>query len=257
MCYSVSQLKYKAYKNAVRAGLDDETRIKLFQDWLDAYCDENDFDRKEYKYYHVSGFDYDKPLSVIVDEPEFIQELTWGLVPNWVSDQDKANDIRIKTINARGETMFEKTSFKDAALSKRCLVVVDGFFEYHKKAGKKVPYRITRKDNRPMILAGIWDENKSLNTRTFSIVTTEANELMKEIHNTGKESRMPLVLEDSNAAEWLRPISKDFKLTDIRKKIKASELDLEAYPVRQLLGKSGVGDSPKAIEPFDETPTLF
>lgn len=256
MCYSVSQLKLKKYKNAVRAGLDDEARIKLYQDYIDSYFKEFDINQKSYKYYHVSGFDTEKTLTVIVDEPEFLQEMTWGLVPNWIKDQVKASEIRTKTINARGETIFEKPSFKDASLNKRCLLVVDGFFEYHRKAGRKIPYRIQRKDNRPMIIAGIWDENKLLNTRSFSIVTAEANELMIEIHNNGKEARMPLLLNEQTATDWLKPISAN-ELSELRSIIKPSNLEIEAFPVRQILGQNGVGDSPKAIELFDETPTLF
>ena len=138
MCYSVSQLKLKKYKNAIRAGLDDDTRIRLYQDYLDSYFKEFDINQKDYKYYHVSGFNYDKPLTVIVDEPDFLQEMSWGLIPNWVGSEEKASEIRTKTINARGETMFEKPSFKDAALNKRCLLIVDGFFEYHIKPGRKI-----------------------------------------------------------------------------------------------------------------------
>jgi putative SOS response-associated peptidase YedK len=258
MCYSVSQLKLKKYKNAIRAGLDDDTRIRLYQDYLDSYFKEFDINQKDYKYYHVSGFNYDKPLTVIVDEPDFLQEMSWGLIPNWVGSEEKASEIRTKTINARGETMFEKPSFKDAALNKRCLLIVDGFFEYHRKPGRKIPYRIKRKDDRPLIIAGIWDESKALNTRTFSIVTTEANELMTEIHNNGKEARMPLLLDEKTASTWLKPIASDMDKQDITKLIKPSkDIALDAFPVRQILGGNGVGDDPKAIDPFDEIPTLF
>lgn len=256
MCYSVSQLKLKKYKKAVRAGLDDETRIKLYQDYLDSYFKEFDINQKDYKYYHVSGFDNDKPLTVIVDEPEFLQEMTWGLIPNWVKDDRKASEIRTKTINARGETMFEKPSFKEASLNKRCLLIVDGFFEYHRKGGRKIPYRIQREDEKPLVIAGIWDDNKDLNIRTFSIVTTVANNLMIEIHNNGKEARMPLLLNETDAADWMSPISNQ-GLSKIRTKIKPSSVKLKAFPVRQLLGNNGVGDTPEAIEYFNDTPTLF
>lgn len=92
--------------------------------------------------YHVSGFVHPE-LPAITDElPTEIVELKWGLIPFWVKDEVSAIKISNQTLNARGETIFEKPSFRDSAKNKRCLIIVDGFFEYQHRGGKTHPHFI-------------------------------------------------------------------------------------------------------------------
>jgi putative SOS response-associated peptidase YedK len=145
-------------------------------------------------------------LPVITDEhPLVIQPYQWGLIPSWAKDAKAAKSISEKTFNAAGETIFEKPSFKASAKYKRCLILVDGFKEWKQEGKRKIPYRIGMKDGQPFPLAGLWslwtDPFQGQQHYTFSIVTTAANTLMAEIHNT--KLRMPLILGVGGAKNWL------------------------------------------------------
>jgi len=125
----------------------------------------------------------------------------WGLIPSWAKDPSIAN----KLINARGETIAEKPSFRGSFKYKRCLILADGFYEWKAQAdGKsKIPHYIHMKDRKPFAMAGLWDEWHSPDggsVRTCTIITTEPNELMKTLHN-----RMPVILDPTEYAAWLNP----------------------------------------------------
>jgi putative SOS response-associated peptidase YedK len=125
----------------------------------------------------------------------------WGLIPSWSKDPSIAN----KLINARGETIAEKPSFRGSFKYKRCLIPADGFYEWKTETGQKTktPYFIHMKDRKPFAFAGLWDEWHSPEgsmLRTCTIITTEPNELMSNLHN-----RMPVILDKKNYAEWLEP----------------------------------------------------
>lgn len=125
----------------------------------------------------------------------------WGLIPSWSKDPSIAN----KLINARGETIAEKPSFRGGFKYKRCLIPVDGFYEWKSTPGvkTKTPYYIHMNDRKPFAFAGLWDEWRSPDggeVRTCTIITTEPNELMSTLHN-----RMPVILNQKDYAEWLDP----------------------------------------------------
>ena len=103
----------------------------------------------------------------------------WGLIPSWAKDPSIGN----KLINARGETIAEKPSFRGSFKYKRCLILTDGFYEWKTREGEKTktPYFIHMKDRQPFAFAGLWDEWHSPDggtLRTCTIITTEPNELM-------------------------------------------------------------------------------
>ena len=123
----------------------------------------------------------------------------WGLIPSWSKDPAIAS----KLINARGETIAEKPSFRGGFKYKRCLILTDGFYEWKSSPGvkTKTPYFIHMKDRKPFAFAGLWDEWHSPDggtLRTCTIITTEPNELMSTLHN-----RMPVILNQRDYAEWL------------------------------------------------------
>jgi putative SOS response-associated peptidase YedK len=160
----------------------------------------------EYKpMYVASAFTYPFMPVISNEEPTVIGFFQWGLVPSWVKDSQTAGKIRTKTLNARSETIFEKPSFKRSILTKRCLVLVDGFYEWRHENKKTYPYYIQLEDNKVFALAGIWDgwrnQSDGKYTETFSIVTTKANLLLQKIHNTRK--RMPVILTKEDEAVWL------------------------------------------------------
>ncbi|WP_339646945.1 SOS response-associated peptidase [uncultured Salegentibacter sp.] len=151
----------------------------------------------------INAFTFSK-TPVISDENQGeIQMFNWGLIPFWAKD-DK---IKKMTLNAKIETISEKPSFRNS-VKKRCLIIADGYYEWQWKDSKgkdKQKYLITPTDQEIFAFAGIYSNwinpqtNEALNT--YSIVTTEANELMSEIHNNKK--RMPVVLKQQDHQAWL------------------------------------------------------
>ncbi|MFB8373804.1 SOS response-associated peptidase [Paenibacillus taichungensis] len=137
--------------------------------------------------------------------------LRWGLVPNWAKDEKIGN----KMINARAETLTEKPAFKRLISSKRCIIPCSGFYEWKKDGSVKQPMRILMKDDSIFSLAGLYDtwidpEGNKLSTCT--IITTEPNRLMSDIHD-----RMPVILRPQDEADWLNKESdKDSVLTLLR-----------------------------------------
>lgn len=125
--------------------------------------------------------------------------MRWGLVPSWAKDIG----IGARLINARAETVNEKPAFRGAYRYRRCLVPADGFYEWKPEGGRKQPWRVVRRDRAAFAFAGLWElwegtgEGSAL--ETFSIVTTEANDAVRDIHH-----RMPVMLfDDRQFATWL------------------------------------------------------
>lgn len=154
-------------------------------------------------YYHAFGM----PLipAVCSETPETFRLLKWGLIPHWTKNEEEANEIRIKTFNARAESIDTKPSFASSFKGKRCLIPVRGFYEWQHVGKKKIPWYVYRKDNDIMTLAGlysIWNTEPGADPLyTFTIITTGANELMTEVHNS--KQRMPVILEKQNEDKWL------------------------------------------------------
>lgn len=154
-------------------------------------------------YYHA--FSLPELPIICSSSPDKIKLLKWGLVPAWVKTTDDANVIRYKTFNARAESIDKKPSFSAPFKSKRCIVPVKGFFEWQHVEKKRIPWYIYNSENEIMSLAGVYDDWIENNTgevfSTFSIITTYANSLMAEIHNSAR--RMPVVLDKSQENSWI------------------------------------------------------
>ncbi|MFB6149164.1 MAG: SOS response-associated peptidase [Halobacteriales archaeon] len=142
-------------------------------------------------------------LAVVPNETsDSITFFEWGLLPNWV---DEPADFPMP-INARAETITEKPTFREAFERRRCLVLADGFYEWGGDRGSKRPYRITLADGDPFAMAGLWERwqpptngNAEHATRTtVTVVTTDANDLVGEIHD-----RMPVILDPTEESQWL------------------------------------------------------
>lgn len=147
-------------------------------------------------------------LPVICSEnPLDIRLLYWGLIPFWVKDARAAAEIRTKTFNAKAETLHEKPSFRNSLHRKRCLVPVNGFYEWQSKDKRKIPFYISLVHQPVMSLAGLYDHWKNPETGevldSFTIITTRANQMMEEIHNLKK--RMPVILSPEAEQSWLLP----------------------------------------------------
>lgn len=161
---------------------------------------------------HLSGFSFSKIPIITGEQPYKFQKANWGLIPFWVKNIDQAKKIRIGTLNARAETSFELPSFRSVIGKKRCLVIVDGFFEWHTIGKNKYPHFIYLKDKKAFALGGIYDEWTDKETgeiiTTCSIITVPGNPLMSRIHNKmddqgNPDPRMPLILDLKNEKTWV------------------------------------------------------
>ena len=163
----------------------------------------------------------------------------WGLIPSWAKDKK----IGARMINARGETVAEKPSFRSAVKNRRCLVPADGFYEWVRTAEGKQPHFIHFLDGRPFAFAGLWErwekgEGEPLETCT--IITTTPNELIEDLHN-----RMPVILPSDRYAEWLEPEP----LTGERLQgllTPHPSGGMEAYPVSTFVNKPA-NDGPECL----------
>jgi putative SOS response-associated peptidase YedK len=181
--------------------------------------------------------------------------LKWGLVPSWAKDPA----IGSRLINARAESVAEKPAFRTAFRRRRCLVVADGFYEWQRTGGRKQPYFIRLRDDRPFAFAGLWEvwegktvpgtvfasgpcSRQSLSAKTVpgtvlletcTLITTGPNEVMEPIHD-----RMPVILSPDDYDRWLDP--------SIREPDKLRPL-LRPYPASAMLAVpvSGHVNNPK------------
>ena len=124
--------------------------------------------------------------------------LRWGLVPFWAKDPSIGN----RMINARAETVAEKPAFRAAYRRRRCLVLADGFYEWHREGSSKIPYFISLASGDPFAFAGLWeswqDRESDESLQTATLITTSANDYLASLHH-----RMPVVLEPDRAERWL------------------------------------------------------
>jgi putative SOS response-associated peptidase YedK len=132
------------------------------------------------------------------DDGRELVKLRWGLVPFWAKDPGIGN----RMINARAETVAEKPAFRAAYRRRRCLVLADGFYEWHREGDVKIPYFISQASGEPFAFAGLWENWKSREDdetiQSATLITTEADEYMARLHN-----RMPVILSPDTADRWL------------------------------------------------------
>jgi len=183
------------------------------------------------------------------------RELTvmrWGLVPFW-SENGKAS---FSTINAKSETVATSPAFREAWRQRLCLVPADLFYEWQKADEKnKQPFAITVKDDTMFAFAGLWETWKDTATgdklRTFTILTTDPNELMQAIHN-----RMPVILHRGDYERWLAPTDPAHLPIDLLKPYPTEEM--KAWMVGRAVGNTRNND-PSLIEPVkidEQLPSL-
>jgi putative SOS response-associated peptidase YedK len=166
----------------------------------------------------------------------------WGLVPSWAEPRSAS-----RAFNARAETLATSGLFRDAYRRRRCLVPVDGFYEWLREGSRRLPMRIHDPDDRPLALAGLWTERRDEATgewqRTFTIVTTRPNGFMAAIHD-----RMPVVVPPESWAAWLDPTPRD--PGELRALLEPrDDVPLAAYPVPTLVNNVR-NDGPELIVPL-------
>ncbi len=190
MCYHVSTPKKKDLKAlAERKG------------WVYDASDHN-------PHYHVSGFAHPQLPAALQAATPALRPVTWGFVPGGLSQQKAVEFFKgAYSLNAKAETAFSLPIYREAALRRRCLHLVDGFFEWKHEGKAKIPHYIQMPDHEPFALGGLYnpwrDEESGEALLTANILTTAANELMATIHNTKK--RMPLIVPQEHWEAWLDP----------------------------------------------------
>ena len=180
------------------------------------------------------------------DERRAVVGYRWGLIPGWSDDPRIAS----RTFNARAETVATSPIFRDAFRRRRCLVPVDGFYEWLREGANRQPMRIHDPEERPLALAGLWtgrqDPESGTWHRTFTIVTTSPNEFMAPIHN-----RMPVVVPP---ADWVRWLSSTTAVADLRPLLEPSDAwALDAYPVPPLVNNVR-NNGPELVERLQPPP---
>jgi putative SOS response-associated peptidase YedK len=191
-------------------------------------------------------------LAVANDHPDRYDHFLWGLIPPWAKDSSIGN----KMCNARGETIAEKSAFRNAYKRRRCLIPADGFYEWKLQPdGKsKQPMYIRMKSGKPFALAGLWEtwqDDRGSEIRSATIITTRPNALVAMMHD-----RMPLILKPADFERWLA-----------KSEVKPGELDhliapfggeaMEAYPISRQVN-SPRNEGPELIERVEpERTTLF
>jgi putative SOS response-associated peptidase YedK len=181
-------------------------------------------------------------VAAVVEEEDKrkLEMLHWGLIPSWAKDPAIGN----KMINARAETVSEKPSFRSAFKKRRCLILADGFYEWKKTDDGKQPYHVKMEDGSPFAFAGLWEVwgKNGEEIHSCTIITTEANDLMSEIHH-----RMPVILPPEDYAMWLDPdFDEKEPLTTLLKPYPADAM--EAYPVSRKVNKPS-NNEPSVLEP--------
>jgi putative SOS response-associated peptidase YedK len=147
----------------------------------------------------------------------------WGLVPSWAKDAS----VGARLINARSETVQEKPSFREAFKRRRCIIPADGFYEWQRTKGRKQPYFFRMRDEMPFGFAGLWERWEAEGGRVINscaILTTEANEVLRPVHD-----RMPVILHPEDYELWL---GGDERKLDLVKEM------LQPYPAEEMVGHS-------------------
>lgn len=212
-------------------------------------------------FYHVSGFSHPDLPVVCSPEMDKVETAMWGFLPFFVKDKEKAKETMNMTLNATCEKLFSTPMYRAAAPKQRCLVAVNGFFEWKwldDKGKEKVPYYIFLPDHSAFTFGGIYNDWTDPETgeviKTCSIVTTPANTLMAEIHNNKK--RMPFILAPEQWDIWLDPATPQQAVQDIMKPY--PEGLLTAHEISRNITKRGFETNvPEIQEPVTTPPTTL
>jgi putative SOS response-associated peptidase YedK len=247
MCYDAATMTRKAKAYAQRYGNE-----KI---WEEAK-------QKSPPYYHLNGFD-EPDLPVITNKsPDQIQFFQWGFVPFVYAPSIQGRPMN--SLNARDDKIFtEKSIYRKSAESSRCLVMLDGFFDHHKKNGVAYPYYVRLKSGDPFLVGGLYQrhvhEVDEIEIDTVTLVTGPANKEMAWIHNEpaySSESRMIFIVQQSHDDVWLNGTIKEAQ--EAIKPLPDGELSY--HPCRPIksnkkLNRVYLGNDPK-IQEYQYYPEL-
>ena len=172
-------------------------------------------------------------------EERTLAKLRWGLVPPW------ARDLKMgaRMINARSETVHEKPAFRSAFRRRRCVIPVNGWFEWRREGGEKQPYWIRRENAEVFSLAGLWEcwGKGEEPVETFTVLTTAVSPALADIHH-----RQPVIVEDGDVDEWLNPVTSSERLIAMARA--ACEGPFDRWPVGRAVNNPR-NNAPELIQP--------
>lgn len=174
-------------------------------------------------------------LAVLNEQPDCITELRWGLTPSW----SRLNDKPLFLVNLRDDTLRSKPSFNAFMRKRRCIIPATGFYEWKPETSHKQPYYFHCINRQFVFFAGVWESGGDGNKNMLAIVTTEANALVRPVHN-----RMPVIFDAEMAQIWLSESNPDLLSLSL-KPFQAEEM--ECWPVSTRVNKAG-NDDPILIE---------
>jgi len=180
--------------------------------------------------YNVAPTDFQPIVRLDRDGQRELTVMRWGLIPYWAKD----SKIGFSTINAKSETVTNSPTFREAMKRRRCLVPAEWFYEWQKTDAKtKQPYAIAMRDDSLFAFAGLWerwkDKAKDQVLETYTILTTDPNELLEPIHN-----RMPVILAQKDYQRWLEPGEPTHPPIDLLRPYPAEEM--KAWKVGSAVG---------------------
>jgi putative SOS response-associated peptidase YedK len=193
----------------------------------------------------------DAAVVVQRDDHRAVTAYRWGLIPHWSESARTGN----RMFNARAETIDRNPAFRYAFGKRRCLVPVDAFYEWQRDGNVRTPYAVVRPDGKPIALAGLWagwkDPKSGEVVRSFTILTTGPNEMMRPVHN-----RMPVVIPESSWDQWLDPtLTKPSDLRELKGLLEpAADDELRMYRVSRRVN-SVRNDGPDLVAPVDDGET--
>lgn len=182
------------------------------------------------------------PMVIVRETRDRAREMAlarWGLIPSWAKSEE-AKKIGSRCVQARVESVARSPAFRDAFRARRCLVIIDGFYEWKTlEGGERQPHHLRRDDGRPFAIAGLWEHWRGGDgavVESCAVVTTEAKGHVRDIHD-----RMPIVVGPEAYATWLAG-SVDDALA-----IVAATTELVAVPVSRWVNDAR-HDDPRCLE---------
>jgi len=169
--------------------------------------------------------------------------MRWGLVPFWAGD----SKLAYSTINAKAETLATSPAFREAFKRRRCLIPLDGFYEWQPiNAKQKQPFAVSLKSGELFAVAGLWDRWKDKATgqslETYTIITTDPNALMEPFHN-----RMPVIVKPEDFERWMAPADPARLPTDLLRPYPEDEM--RVWKVASAVGNVR-NDNPELVAPI-------
>lgn len=249
MCYDVRYLTKKKENYTRKLGITDDNSEKLAQQ-LSAFVAQIG------PVYHTTAFEHWRMPVITMSQPDTFQFFHWGLIPAFVKNLTQYQEkYSSRYLNSRVEGLFEpkmfhpklnrsvENPFFSSVQSGRCIVLLDGYYDWHWQGKKSYNFHIGLSNDEPMLVAGIsrtWQNDSGELRDTVSLVTTPANTLCASVHNRpkGSEGERQLAILDRDAAmNWIAP---DASLDQLKKVITVfPESEMKAYPVKKLFDQDG------------------